>query len=87
MIPHPFFNVKYAGVERLEGSKIEDNWNTAVVSEGVPVKNCVLVFVVPENQWEKSRLFGASKCWLTGVTDAFLSACGVCVIAIRFSYS
>lgn len=74
--------MKLTGVARIKGSKIEDYWKTVKESESVSVKKCVFIFVVPENQWETSRFFVESECWLTGVSDVFLSVCGVGVIAI-----
>lgn len=78
-----FFQVKYTGAEPIEqGSKVQSFWDAAVASEDVPVKQCVLVFVVPEGTaFEKSKVL--RKCWLPGASTDFLSSCGVCVIAIR----
>ncbi|CAM9507463.1 unnamed protein product [Pylaiella littoralis] len=78
-----FFQMKYTGAEPIkQGSKVQSFWDAAVASEGVSVKNCVLVFVVPEGTaFEKSKVL--SKCWLPGASTDFLSACGVCVVAIR----
>lgn len=78
-----FFQIKYGGVEPIiGGSRTESYWNTAVVSEGVSVKHCVLVYVVPESQWESSRFLGRNKCRLPGASADFLSACGVCVVSL-----
>ena len=77
------FQMKYTGAVPIkQGSKVQSFWDAAVASEGVSVKKCVLVFVVPEGTaFEKSKAL--SKCWLPGASADFLSACGVCIVAIR----
>ena len=78
-----FFQMKYTGAEPIEqGSKVQSFWDAAVASEDVLVKKCVLVFVVPEGTtFEKSKVL--RKCWLSGASTDFVSACGVYIIAIR----
>lgn len=89
-----FFQMKIDGpkpLERSQSESVEKHWNTAVdfSGGGVSVKNCVLVFVIPVDEWEKksgTKVFGAKKWekrWLPGASASFLSKCGVCVVAVR----
>ena len=81
-----FFQMKYAGVEAVIGSTVERYWRSA--SKGsVSVKNCVYVYVVPEEpQWRSQAVKSAGidevRKLLSGASDDFLSACAVCVVAI-----
>ena len=79
-----FFQMKLEGAEPIkQGSKVQSFWDAAVASEDISVKQCVLVFVVPDGKaFENSKAM--RKCWLPGASTDFLSSCGVCVIAIKY---
>ena len=88
------FQMKSAGLPPRTGGKavkwnyVEENWSSAKLAHGVPIKNCVFAFVVPEGKvWNKAiktseKDVGCCGDWLLNVTDGFKSACDVCVIKI-----
>lgn len=76
-----FFQMKSAGVEAVNGTKVEHYYRTA--SKAVSFQRCVFVYVVPAEVWKKAS--SPSGDWLEGAGQDFKSECTVCVIAVPSS--